>query len=141
MKRITGIAIVTLASIFAAGSALAQNLPVRANVPFSFNVGNKVLPAGNYTITPIMGSVIAIKNWDAKASVLSATSQDGTESQDGPVLIFEKYGDQYFLTKIVASPGFTSAALPVSKAERKARTQETLASNKSLISIPAAEAN
>jgi hypothetical protein len=141
MKRISAIALVTLAGVFAASSALAQDLPVRANVPFSFNVGNKVMPAGHYTISPVMGSVIAIKNWDASTSALSATSQDDTSSQGGPALVFYKYGDQYFLCKIIGSPGFISAALPESKAERKARNQETMASNQSLVSIPAEEAN
>lgn len=141
MKRITGIALVTLAGVFAAGSALAQDLPVRANVPFSFNVGNKPMPAGNYSIAPVAGSVIAIRNWDANASVLSTTSQDGTPSQSGPALVFYKYGDQYFLCKIIGSPGFIGAALPDSKAERKARNRETMASNQSLVSIPATEGN
>ena len=47
MKRITAIALFTIAGFVTAGSALAQNRAVRADVPFDFTVGDKLLPLFN----------------------------------------------------------------------------------------------
>ena len=50
MKRITAIALFAIANFALAGTSFAQSNGVRANVPFDFTVGNKLLPAGTYTI-------------------------------------------------------------------------------------------
>ena len=61
MKRITAIvALLAAASTIGLGNAFAQGNAVRATMPFDFTVGNKVLPAGTYTITvtATCGSVV-----------------------------------------------------------------------------------
>ncbi len=50
MKRSTAIAILAIANFAMAGTSFAQSRGVKANVPFDFTVGNKLLPAGTYTI-------------------------------------------------------------------------------------------
>ena len=50
MKRITAIALFAIASFAVADKSFAQGPTVQATVPFDFTVGNKLLPAGTYTI-------------------------------------------------------------------------------------------
>ena len=50
MKRITAIALLAIANFALAGTSFAQSKGVRANVPFDFTVGKKLLPSGTYTI-------------------------------------------------------------------------------------------
>ena len=74
MKRIPAIALLAIANFALAGTSLAQSNGVQAKVPFDFTVGDKVLPAGNYTIRSESSHVIMIKNHDhpgEAASVLS----------------------------------------------------------------------
>lgn len=122
MKRISVIALLALASSIGTGTALAQN-QVRVDVPFNFAVGNKVMAAGTYLITPTSGTAIEIQNratWDA---VLTTTSWTGKESPKN-VLVFDKYDGHYFLREILCESAKMNVTLPKSKAEQRARELE-----------------
>jgi len=61
------------ASLFlVAGSVHAQSVPLKADIPFDFVVGNTIMHAGTYTIQPLSthGSVVLLRRLDL--SVLSA---------------------------------------------------------------------
>ena len=123
MKRITSIALFVLAGLVSAGNVLAQDHGVRATVPFDFTVGNKVLPSGTYTIAPATEHVIVIRNREKNITVMSTSYGDGKQSKTGK-LVFNKYGDQYFLREILCSSADMSVELPASKTEKRARLQE-----------------
>ena len=101
MKRITAIALFIVAGFVSTGRAMAQDHSVRAAVPFDFTVADKLLPTGTYTITPEASGVIMIENRDKHIAVLSQTSYDSHESRKGGQLVFDKYGNQYFLSEIL----------------------------------------
>ena len=126
MKRImsiTSIALFALVSFVTVGSISAQERGVKATVPFDFTVGNKLLPAGTYTITAENAGVIKIQNSERRVSILSLATQDGKESKTGE-LVFNKYGDQYFLHEILCTSASMNMAVPTSKQENRARVQE-----------------
>ena len=135
MKRITAIAFLSIVSFFTAGSALAQYRTVQATVPFDFTVGNKLLPSGTYTITPVSSGIIEIQNFDKHVTVLSAFSQDSHESQSGK-LVFDKYGDHYFLTEILCRSAEMNVSLPPSKREEMARTQGQVLHSSNQVIVP-----
>lgn len=124
MKRITAVAFFTLASILSAGSALAQNHEVRADVPFNFTVGNKVLPAGTYSISPAMDGAIEIQNRETHLAVLTQTAMDSNHSQSGGELVFQRYGGQYFLREILCEFASMNVNIPFTTKERSARAEE-----------------
>ena len=124
MKRITVSIILVLASIFATGAAFAADHAVQANVPFDFTVGDRLLPAGTYTIASLNSFVIVIRSKDNKFSLMTTTSPDGNESAQGGKLVFDKYGDQYFLHEVLCQTAAISAALPKSKLEKKVSMQQ-----------------
>src|SRR5271156_5209396 len=101
MKRIKAIALLAIANLAMAGTSFAQSKGVQANVPFAFTVGNQVLPAGTYRIESESNVLIEIKNHDKPISMFTLVDQDGTTSPNGGKLIFHKYGDQYFLSRIL----------------------------------------
>ena len=129
MKRITAsplftiAALVTAAAVTAAG-AMAQSHAVQATMPFDFTVGNKTLPAGNYEIWSPSTDVIEIQNRDSHVAMLATTSFDSHESRNGSKLVFDKYGDRYFLSEILCAPASINASLHLTKAEKQARMQE-----------------
>src|SRR6266436_1157790 len=74
---------------------------VEANIPFQFHAGNVKLPAGRYFIhvqdnTDL--TVMEITSADGSASALFDVQ--GTQATSSPAkseLIFDKYGNRYFL--------------------------------------------
>ena len=124
MKRITAIALFALATLVA-GSAMAQEHAVKANVPFDFTVGNAHVPAGTYTIsstsTPAM---VELRNASGKVHIFGAAYASGKQPSSNK-LVFDKYGDRYFLHEIRCSTADTmNVDLPVSKSEKWAQKQE-----------------
>lgn len=118
MNRISAVALLTLASVATCTGAIAQQL--KANIPFDFTVGNTWMPAGEYTITEPIRQVLQVRGGGHVASIVSAESHN--ESNSGSQLVFDKYGDQYFLHEVLCS-SISSLNLDItaSKAERKAR--------------------
>ena len=95
--RNLSVALLAAASVYAQGS---QSLTVQ--IPFGFHVGNSMLPAGEYTVsTDVAPGVVKVRSADAKSSVmiLAMTTQAPAAPSEGK-LIFNKYGDEYFLSQI-----------------------------------------
>ena len=123
MNRISATALLAIASVAACTGAMAQQPAVKANIPFGFTVGNTWMPAGEYTVTSPSNDVLELKSDSHVALVASTRSYD--ESKSGSKLVFDKYGDQYFLHEVLC-PNFVSLDLriPASKSEKIARGRE-----------------
>ena len=124
MKRITAIAFLAIANFAMAGTSFAQSTGVRANVPFDFTVGNKLLPAGTYTIKEQSNHVILITNYDKPIAALSLVNGDSNTSPNGGKLKFHRYGSQYFLSEILCEQANMNLQVPTSKTERTTALQE-----------------
>jgi len=129
MKRITVIALFTLAALSTTVGAMAQGRAARATVPFDFTVGDKLLPAGNYEITAPSTGIIEVQNRDAHVTMLAATTYDSHQSGNGGKLVFDKIGDQYFLSEVLCAQAAINVNLPPSKQEKRAQRQEASLSN------------
>jgi hypothetical protein len=92
---------------------------VEANVPFDFMVSGKTLPAGQYSIALTdKGDALMIRNGETKQGVIVMARNCEVAAAGKPQLIFNRYGNQYFLAKVL---GQTSGnELLKSKAEREA---------------------
>ena len=92
--------------VVTAGTALAQsvNVLLKVEIPFSFVVGQKTLSAGEYEIRPankVNKDVLWIKKLDSSAAACVITfGPSGKRRQAGPYLLFNRYGDQYFLSQL-----------------------------------------
>jgi len=135
MKRITAIALFIVAGFVSSSRAIAQDRSVRATVPFDFTVANKLLPSGTYTITPEASGVIMIQNSDKHIAVLSQTSYDSHGSRKGGQLVFDRYGDQYFLSEILCQTAAMNVNVAPSKQEKRARTQQASLHNASQVYV------
>jgi hypothetical protein len=125
MIRTTAIALLAMANFALAGTSFAQSNGVRATVPFDFTVGNKLLPAGTYTIKEGMDThMIVIRSHDKPIAALSLVNQDGKKSPNGGKLLFHRYGGQYFLSEILCDQANLNVEIPRSKAEKRAQLQQ-----------------
>jgi len=125
MKNIAAIALFVVASFIATGPAHAQDYTVKATVPFNFTVGASTLPSGTYTIgsrttTP---AVLSIRNWDKQVSILSMGLPNQSNPGRNNILVFHKYGNQYFLSDIRSEGAAMNLHFPTTKAEKRAKAQ------------------
>ncbi len=124
MKRINAIALLAIANVAMAGTSFAQSNGVRANVPFDFTVGDKLLPAGTYTIKEQSNHLIVIQNHDKPTAAISLVDGDGNRSPDGGKLKFHRYGSQYFLSEILCDQADMNLQVPISKTEKRTALRE-----------------
>ena len=77
---------------------------LEVNIPFQFHAGNAKLPAGKYRVHVLDDSgltVMEISSVDGSSAALFQV--DSAEANSTPAkseLIFNKYGDRYFLAKL-----------------------------------------
>jgi len=98
--RFTVMAALALAFVASAQAQTALNFKTFA-VPFSFKVGNKVLPAGEYKITAD-NQVIRVQQINGKENAVSLTQRTRgvNHNLSDAKLTFRRYGDQYYLSQV-----------------------------------------
>ena len=126
--------ICSLLTVVAAATAYAQ-LPgtaVRATIPFDFSVRGKTLPAGDYEIRRVTdepgGLIISNLNDRHERMVFETAAVQANKIQNRAEIIFERYGDSYFLSEIFAGGLQTGRELYPSHEERMLK--RVAASNK-----------
>ena len=101
----TAYLIVVLALLLTGGIAHAQIIGhIEADIPFPFHAGAAKFPAGKYTIRVEDGSDLStmeIQSADGKSSALfEVRSAQAQKSPQSTELIFNHYGNRYFLARI-----------------------------------------
>ena len=119
MKKYFSLVLVAAALLFAS-TAQAQEILVKANIPFDFVVGDTVYSAGTYTIAPALYSTSAmlLEGPDARNIVMSNHCSSALPSKT-TVLVFDRMGDTYFLNQVRVQGRSDGREFPKSKAERK----------------------
>ena len=109
---------------FSPSKAHAQIIgEIEANIPFQFHAGNAKLPPGKYIIHMLDNSdltIMEISSADGSTSALFSV-QDA-EANSAPAkseLIFNKYGNRYFLAKVFDEGNPSGSEVPKSTYEKK----------------------
>ena len=81
--------------------AQAQEMSV-VNIPFDFVAGSVTLPAGEYSIkvTGPERTLLVIDRKDAAPAFMNTNAVVKTEIQTASKMIFNRYGDRYFLSEV-----------------------------------------
>jgi hypothetical protein len=123
MKRTIALAFLT-AALISMGSVCAHAQVTGFKVPFDFTVGNQVFPAGTYQVSYYAAKkAILIRSQDERFHAFSGT-YSADPSTSGDVVVFTKYGNQYFLHEVLCSVLSMNVALPTSRLEKRARIEE-----------------
>ena len=98
----------------------AQSIMLRADVPFNFVVGDKQLPSGEYHVKQLQSGVVQVQGKVTRlsATVLTFGTQARQLSGVGK-LVFNRYGDQYFLSRIWVGSSGMGHELRKSRLERE----------------------
>ena len=92
-----------------AAGLLASAIPASAqtnfdvNVPFAFSAVNQHLPAGHYRVQSQSNYFLSIRNVEtAGTTVVTVRSEGGRHLQGNSRLVFEREGNQNYLTQVWA---------------------------------------
>jgi hypothetical protein len=123
MKRQAFSLVSLLTLLLVAGSAFAQTVHLRGNIPFNFAVGNKTFPAGTYDIGSIesgTGKILLLQARDSNTSMmLNSNAAETLEPADKTKLVFNQYGNRYFLSQIWVNGSTLGRQLPKSSGEKE----------------------
>ena len=98
----------------------AQSIMLKADIPFNFVVGDTQLPSGEYHVKQLRPGVIQVQDKVTRSSAIVMTTgvQTGKTSDVGK-LVFNRYGDNYFLSRIWEPSSITGRQLRKSRLERE----------------------
>lgn len=137
MKHAKWLVVVTL--VVLSGMAAAQlnsGSKIVTQVPFEFMVANKVVPAGEWVVRIAIAdfNILDISNAQTNAGVFSPSSRtEAKQPASHYALVFNQYGDRYFLSGIKLQGSKIAYRLPESKAEAELRAQNVSATEETLL--------
>ena len=133
-KRILALTLTMLPMM--AFAQLKPDQKIIANVPFQFTVANKVMPAGVWTAQRAIMSdrTLLIRNYDAGIALPSMTlpGENKTAARTC-ALVFNKYGDRYFLSAIKVEGDRETYRIPENKVEAELRSENRQASQEVIV--------
>jgi len=102
----------------------SQSLPkLVADIPFEFHVGQAMLPAGAYIVNREgndFTNILKIQNATTGKSAFTFTMPGSSaNSPNQAKLIFNRYGSDYFLSKVCNPYSWGTYQLPKSKTEKE----------------------
>jgi len=123
MKRQAFSLVSLLSLLLVAGSAIAHTVHVRGNIPFNFAVGNKTFPAGTYDVGT-MGTrdskMLRLQAREGNAGmIIGSNAAESLKPADKTKLVFNKYGNRYFLSQIWVGGATLGHQLPKSSREKE----------------------
>jgi len=123
MKRQVFSLISLLSLLLIAGSAIAQTVHVRADIPFNFAVGNKTLPAGMYIIKTISDrdtTTLVVQAQDGQSSTMTnSNAAENLKPANKSKLVFNRYRDHYILSEIWVAGANRGRRLPKTSREKE----------------------
>jgi hypothetical protein len=127
-KQVLRLAAGLLLSVVFASASYAQGRPISVDIPFAFSVGGQMLPAGQYdvrTLTSHGNDVQLIQRKSGEPSAIVITMPvDAKSGESKPRLVFNEYGDMYFLSQAWTSQ-HQGRQLHTSQREKEMARMET----------------
>ena len=119
LLKMTGILALAL---LATTQAVRAQEPVVANIPFAFTAGDTTLPAGEYRVEKMQqGSrVLLIRCTEGSPAIMVVTNAAETNGpQEKSKLIFDRYGNRYFLAQVWSAGSSRGSELRKSAKEKE----------------------
>lgn len=116
MKRLLTAGLLGFAMV---GFGQGQMPVAEGNVPFDFHVGQTLLPAGQYKLSQ-SNDILIIRAAAGKPTVMLLTLPGSHAATcPNPKLVFQRYGNEYFLSEVWKADSPNGLAVPKSKQERE----------------------
>jgi hypothetical protein len=111
-----------ICSLASAPSASAQSSKTVAvvNIPFAFQTERQTLPAGMYRIDRQSGNLLRLAGPDRAGGFVMTHDAIKAHPPDHGTIVFDRYGDKYFLHQIWTAGNPTGLECAKSRAEKSA---------------------
>ena len=119
MKNLRSV-LLALTVLLLASAAQAQTTNIKASIPFDFVVGDHAYSAGDYTVKSMSQNSGAIRIDNADESEKGITLSDACEKAHPAtqtILVFQRLGDNYFLSQVWTEGSSTGREFRMSKRE------------------------
>jgi hypothetical protein len=119
-----------------ASAQLGSSDKITTNVPFEFVAGNKVIPAGSCTVqlAGLNSTALMIRNRDANVNLFALPQMGEIAKASGATaLVFNKYGDRYFLSAVRVEGERVIYRMPRNKAEAELQASNVPATEEVLL--------
>jgi hypothetical protein len=126
--RKTMACLLVLLGISAAAAAFSPgSTSLRIKIPFDFTAGNQMLPAGVYNVSSLGTdlSMLQIKNQNLHRgiAIVRTVSKEANDHNPDSRLVFNRYGDQYFLSQVWSAGQTGAYTVPRSSREKELATE------------------
>ena len=125
----------------AARAQLGTGTIIEADVPFAFHAGEARLPKGEYRLrVPEDGDGNLMEIRAVEQGPAAIFQVFGTEDRHSPtdsMLVFDKYGDTYYLRRVIQQGNPDGDELPVSRSEISLRKELAHGNKTAELRIPA----
>ena len=122
-KRMLVIVAVSILMAIAVTPLAAQTLTLTANIPFEFIMAGKTMPAGQYEVARSFSTpMIVLRGIEQRTGALSIVLREPVASKNPAAdtrLVFNRYGDHYFLHEVVNAYASLAYTLPETHAEHE----------------------
>ena len=122
MKKLFILVLLFLLAVLTAGSVYAQDIMIKADIPFAFTVGDKTFLPGAYKAErPWNTSFVFLRGSEKLRAIAMSHGVGGGPNQNvEPKLVFRRYGEQYFLAQVWMGAGnAVGREIPKSSKERQ----------------------
>jgi hypothetical protein len=112
----------TIGSLASTQSASAQgsSTPLaEVNIPFAFQTGLQTLPAGMYRIDRELDHVILLRGPGKTAGFVEMHDAVKSHASNHGTIVFDRYGDKYYLRQIWTAGSTDGLECPKSRAEKE----------------------
>jgi hypothetical protein len=111
----------TIGSFASTQSAAAQSSTDMAevNIPFAFTATNHILPAGQYRVERESDHMILLRGPVHAAAFVSMYDTTSVRAPKQGKLVFDHYGDKYYLRQIWTAGSNDGLECPKSRAEKE----------------------
>ena len=114
------IGVLAIGAFASASPAVAQEPAVQVTVPFAFQNGSQLLPAGTYRIDLNSQHVMILRGTapDAAGVAMTLPEQRSKEIAKGKV-VFQRYGDHYYIHEVWLPNSTEGRECITSRAEKR----------------------
>ena len=112
-----------LSALLGGSLLLGQSNRATAEIPFDFTINGRVLEAGTYTVAQMSNGVLQLQNNDSSTRFMLLGILARSEKYGDPRLVFNRYGDTYFLSEVWMFDGI-GATVPKSRQELALKAQK-----------------
>src|SRR2546427_10092902 len=129
------VAVVTLICVANPAAVQAESRQLKAHIPFDFHVGARSFPAGTYPVRLMANTVVQVQDAAGKAWMTEMSLPIWSDDRNpNSKLVFNRYGNDHFLTQVLwrgynQGQGLIKSSLEREVAKNTIETQRTVAAS------------